>query len=71
MRFQMDFLLDSSLNIDVLRCAGCGVCTIACPEGALYLVPRPEAQFPMPPEREVDWRNERAEARKLDLHSVL
>jgi electron transport complex protein RnfB len=71
-RCQFDALtLDSSLVIDLLRCAGCGVCTIACPEGALSLVLRPETDIFTPPEREADWREARAKARHLDLDQVL
>lgn len=71
-RCQFDaLLLDSELRLNELRCTGCGVCTISCPEGALHLVLRSQSEIATPPEREADWQVARAQARNLDLKEVL
>lgn len=56
-------------HIDSVHCVGCGVCSLACPEGALVLVRREDV--PEPPVDEAEWRRERARARGLDLDAVL
>ena len=58
-------------QVDALRCVGCGVCVPACPEGALGLVRRPEIEVEAPPISEMDWMQQRAAARGIDLSQVL
>ena len=53
-----------------IRCAGCGVCVLACPQEALSLFRRPEAEVLAPPATEEDWRTARAAARGVDLERV-
>jgi ferredoxin len=60
-----------ALEIDIRRCTGCGVCVLACQEGALQLTLRPETEITPPPVRELDWMEARARSRKLDLGEVL
>jgi Na+-translocating ferredoxin:NAD+ oxidoreductase subunit B len=70
-RCQFDALeMDPYLTVLAERCTGCGVCTIACPEGALHLVLRPAAEQLVPPESERDWQERRAQARGLDMGEV-
>jgi ferredoxin len=71
-RCQFDALaLDDVVKVDDARCVGCGVCVPACPVGALRLVRRPEDEVLSPPVTKRDWREQRAEARGLDLDEVL
>ena len=63
--------LDGIVHVDDTRCVGCGVCVSSCPEGALLLVRRPPREVEAPPADESAWRLARAEARGLDLNSVL
>ena len=57
--------------VRVLRCVGCGVCVQACPEQALILVRRPENEVIPVPSSKVDWLQQRAAARHLNLEEVL
>ena len=69
---QFDALsLQEVAQVDALRCVGCGVCVPACPEGALGLVRRPEAEVEAPPLGEMEWYQQRAAARGIDLSQVL
>jgi Fe-S-cluster-containing hydrogenase component 2 len=56
--------------VNAFRCVGCGACVLVCPEGALALVRRPEAEVLPPPVTEDDWRRERAAARGIDLRAA-
>jgi hypothetical protein len=47
------------------------VCVPACPEGALGLARRPEAEVEAPPLGEMEWFQQRAAARGIDLTQVL
>ena len=58
-------------QVDEVRCVGCGVCALVCPEGALSLVRRPEDQVLAVPVTEEDWMAERAAARGIELGEVL
>ena len=63
--------VDDVAHVDRVRCVGCGVCTLSCPQEALHLVERPADEVLPPPETEMDWHKERAEARGIDLNKVL
>jgi Pyruvate/2-oxoacid:ferredoxin oxidoreductase delta subunit len=63
--------MDTTVQIDQLRCVGCGVCVQACPEQALILVRRPENEVIPVPSSKVDWLQQRAAARHLNLEEVL
>lgn len=64
-------LVDNKLQVVAARCVGCGVCVLACPEGALSLILRDPAETPAPPETETEWMHVRAQARNRDLEEVL
>jgi Na+-translocating ferredoxin:NAD+ oxidoreductase subunit B len=57
--------------VDRIRCVGCGVCVNACPDQALILVRRPEEEIKPVPVSMSDWGRQRAEARGIDLSSLL
>jgi Fe-S-cluster-containing dehydrogenase component len=40
---------DGVVEINLARCIGCGLCVTACPEEALRLVLKPEAERRTPP----------------------
>jgi electron transport complex protein RnfB len=63
--------LQEVVQVDTLRCVGCGVCVPACSEGALGLVRRPETEVEAPPLGEMEWLQQRAAARGIDLTQVL
>jgi electron transport complex protein RnfB len=63
--------MDFTAQVDQLRCVGCGVCVQACPEDALILVRRPENEITPVPSSKVDWLQQRAAARHLNLEEVL
>jgi electron transport complex protein RnfB len=63
--------LQEVVQVDALRCVGCGVCVPACPESVLGLARRPEAEVEAPPLGEMEWFQQRAAARGIDLTQVL
>jgi Na+-translocating ferredoxin:NAD+ oxidoreductase subunit B len=63
-------VLETELQVLGERCTGCGVCILTCPEGALHLVLRPEAERAAPPEKESDWQEQRAQARRINLDHI-
>ena len=63
--------MDLTVQVDQLRCVGCGVCVQACPEQALILVRRPENEVTPVPSSKVEWLQQRAAARHLNLEEVL
>jgi Na+-translocating ferredoxin:NAD+ oxidoreductase subunit B len=63
--------LQEVVQVDSLRCVGCGVCVPACPEAALGLVRRPDVEVAAPPMGEMEWLQQRATARGIDLSQVL
>jgi len=69
---QFDALsLNGVIQVEARRCVGCGVCVSSCPEGALFLVRRPEEEILPIPKSEMDWMHQRAAARGVDLSKVL
>ena len=54
-----------------VSCVGCGVCVPACPDEALSLVRRPEDEILPIPATKYEWREERSQARGLDINVVL
>lgn len=63
--------MDFTAQVDQLRCVGCGVCVQACPENALILVRRPENEVTPVPSSKVEWLQQRAAARHINLEEVL
>ena len=69
---QFDALsMEITVQVNQLRCVGCGVCVQACPENALILVRRPEQEVVPVPSSKSDWMQQRAAARHLNLEDVL
>jgi Pyruvate/2-oxoacid:ferredoxin oxidoreductase delta subunit len=69
---QFDALsVDTVAVVDSRRCVGCGVCVLACPEEALFLVRRKDDEILPPPETNREWGMARAISRGLDLSGVL
>jgi Fe-S-cluster-containing hydrogenase component 2 len=62
--------VENIAQVDARRCAGCGLCILACPQDALHLVRRSEEEILVPPQTEEEWRHLRAEARGIDLAAV-
>ncbi len=69
---QFDALtVDLVVHVNETRCVGCGVCVLVCPEEALSLAQRPADQIKPPPANEMEWREQRSQARGIDLSKVL
>ena len=62
---------DEYIQINTIRCVGCGVCVPACPDEALTLVRRPEDETLPIPVTHDDWLSNRAMDRGIDLQDVL
>lgn len=62
---------DLVVQVNSQRCVGCGVCVPSCSVGAMTLVRREEEDIPAIPLTEMDWMEERAKARGLDINEVL
>jgi electron transport complex protein RnfB len=68
---QFDALtVDGFARVNQTRCVGCGVCVLACLEGALRLERRPENEIKPPPPTDTDWQAARAQARGISLDQV-
>ncbi len=57
--------LELVAHVNTVRCVGCGVCVLNCPEEALVLVRRPDEEVRPVPETMVDWGKQRLEMRGL------
>ncbi len=62
---------DAIVLVDRIRCVGCGVCVLVCPDEALHLVRRPEEEVLPVPATLKEWGMQRAVQRGIDLGSVL
>jgi Na+-translocating ferredoxin:NAD+ oxidoreductase subunit B len=63
--------INGTAVVNQTRCVGCGVCVPKCPEGALQLIRRPIGEILPPPVTYGEWQIKRADARGLDLNSIL
>ncbi|HSF81814.1 MAG TPA: 4Fe-4S binding protein [Anaerolineales bacterium] len=70
-QFEALTLEDGLAAVNQIRCVGCGVCVPSCPDKALSLVRRPAEEVLVTPANEMAWLQERAQARGLDLHSLM
>lgn len=61
---------DGMAAVNEVRCVGCGVCVPACPDIALVLVRRPTDEITSIPDSEIEWMQERALARGIDLSAM-
>lgn len=62
---------DGVVQVSAMRCVGCGACIVLCAEEALKLVRRPEDEILPIPATEAEWRQQRADARHIDIGQVL
>jgi len=62
---------DAVVQVNTVRCVGCGVCVPHCPNEALGMVLRPEGELALPPETIKEWGAQRAANRGIDLAEVL
>lgn len=62
---------DAIVLINAVRCVGCGVCVLKCPNEALGMVLRPEEDLVLPPETLKEWGAKRAAQRGINLSTVL
>ena len=69
---QFDALtMSDTVVINEIRCVGCGLCVLACPDEALTLVRRPEDEILKTPVTEKDWMEVRALERGIEITSVM
>ena len=63
--------MDGIAVVDEIRCVGCGVCVLSCPDDALVMVRRPESEIELPVKNEREWHTTRADARGVDFQSLI
>jgi ferredoxin len=63
--------LNDTIHINAMRCVGCGVCVLSCPEEALALIRRPEEDVLSTPVTADEWRETRAASRGISLVDIL
>lgn len=68
-RCPVDAIAEEDLSYRVIpeRCIGCGVCTTACPTESIRLVRKPEAERDTPPANLMQWYQDRAASRGIEL----
>jgi Pyruvate/2-oxoacid:ferredoxin oxidoreductase delta subunit len=68
-RCPMDAIVEEDLAYRVLteHCIGCGVCTTTCPAESIKLVRKPESEHDTPPANLMEWFQERAVSRGIEL----
>lgn len=59
------------MSVNRVRCVGCGVCTLNCPDDALSLTRRPAGEIKPVPATHLAWDVDRAAARGLNLDDIL
>ena len=69
---QFDALsMTETISVNRIRCVGCGLCVMSCPEEALELVRRPDEEILKIPLTDRDWMHERATVRGIEITAVL
>ncbi|NOY68679.1 MAG: 4Fe-4S ferredoxin [Deltaproteobacteria bacterium] len=63
--------VDDYYAVDKNRCIGCGLCVSTCPEEAISLLEKPEAEIAVPPVDENDWYKVRGEGRGVDFSKFM
>ena len=62
---------DAIVQVNSVRCVGCGVCVPQCPSEALGMVLRPEEELVLPPVTIKEWGVQRAADRGINLANVM
>jgi len=57
--------VDEVSVIDLTKCIGCGICVTGCPNEAMKLELRPDAEIIHPPDNYKVWEQQRVENRGL------